>query len=236
MNLLLSGAAELGLELSPEQMAQFETYYRELVDWNHRQNLTSITGSDEAQVKHFLDSLTITLAKENLNNTHVIDIGSGAGLPGLPLKIAFSEMELTLLEATTKKIAFLNHIKESLKLEKLTVVNGRAEEAAHQNLYREAFDVVLCRAVARLDVLAELALPFARLGGCLIAQKKGDINIELDEAARAINLMGGRLREVKKVNTTGLEDRRLLVIIDKVALAPETYPRRPGIPAKKPLR
>ncbi|MES0329401.1 MAG: 16S rRNA (guanine(527)-N(7))-methyltransferase RsmG, partial [Dehalococcoidales bacterium] len=217
MQLLVSGAAEMGLILDQVQLDLFQTYYEELVDWNRRLNLTSITGFDDVQLKHFLDSLTVTLAGQPLENARVIDIGAGAGFPGLPLKIVFPDMKLVLLESKGKKAAFLEYIVEKLGYADIEVIARRAEEVARLTNYRESFDIVLARAVAPLPELAELALPFAGTGSVFIAQKKGGIDTEVEEAAEAIKLLGGRLREVKTVDLKELAGDRRLVIIDKVS-------------------
>ena len=232
---LVSGAERLGISLTPGQLEQFYSYYQGLIDWNQRLNLTSITGFKEVQIRHFLDSLTVTLAGQRLNSARIIDVGAGAGLPGLPLKILFADMKLWLLEATAKKAKFLLHLKERLGLNDVEVIVGRAEEIAHQDIYREQFDLALSRAVARLPALVELTLPFLKIGGRLIAQKKGNIDPELEQAAGAIKLMGGRLLEVKGVDLAELSDRRWLIVIEKQSPTPERYPRRPGMPAKRPI-
>jgi len=228
----------LGLHLNPEQLKQFQIYYQELVDWNKRANLTTITAYEDAQIKHFLDSLTVTLAWQrpvSFSGFRFIDVGSGAGLPGIPLKIVFSEIKLVLLEATAKKVAFLQHIKHKLGLDDIEIVVGRAEDIAHQPGYREQFDVVMSRAVAPLASLAELTLPFCAVGGSFIAQKKGGIDQEMKQATKAIGLMGGNLREMKRVDIEEFTDERWLVIIDKRSPTPQQYPRRPGTPAKRPI-
>ena len=238
METLNAGAEKLGLRLSRSQLAQFDTYYRELIDWNKRINLTAITGYEDVQVKHFLDSLTIIPAfkpSASGKRLSVIDVGAGAGLPGIPLKIILPDLKLTLLEATAKKAVFLEHLKVRLGMDDVEIVVGRAEEVAHQDKYREKFNIVLSRAVAPLPALVELTLPFCAAGGSFIAQKKGDIESEVKQADRAIGLMGGELKEVKRIDLPEFSDERWLVIIDKVLPTHQKYPRRPGIPARKPI-
>ena len=190
------------------------------------------------QIKHFLDSLTVTLALEpTLTDTSfsLIDVGTGAGLPGIPLKILFPDMKLMLLEATAKKAAFLHHIKHKLGLHDIEIVVGRAETVAHESQIRESFDVALSRAVAPLPSLVELTLPFCTVGGSFIAQKKGATSTEISKATKAIRMMGAKLREVKRVDLEEFTDERYLVVIDKVSPTPTLYPRRPGVPAKRPI-
>jgi 16S rRNA (guanine527-N7)-methyltransferase len=238
MEILQAGAQKLGLHLMPQQLEQFEVYYRELIYWNKHVNLTAITGYEEVQVKHFLDSLTVIEAIKPVNTVkslNIIDVGTGAGMPGIPLKIVFPEIKLTLLEATAKKTKFLEHMVEKLGLKDVTIVVGRAEEVAHNYQYREKFEVVLSRAVASLPALVELTLPFCASGGLFIAQKKGDIGEEIEQSHKAIMMMGGRLREIRTIALKEPDDQRCLVIIDKIKATPEKYPRRPGMPEKRPL-
>jgi 16S rRNA (guanine527-N7)-methyltransferase len=237
MKKLVEGAGKLGIKLNSRQVRQFELYYRELIEWNERINLTAITDYSSVQVKHFLDSLTITLAlpKEEVKRPdfNIIDIGTGAGFPGVPLKILFPR--LVLLEPTTKKTGFLNHIIHKLELQNVEVLNSRAEEAAHLPAYREQFALVLSRAVALLPTLVELTLPFCRVGGRFIAQKKGEIDQEVNRAKEAIAVLGGRLDQTKRIELDAFTDARYLVIIDKIRPMPDKYPRRPGVPKQRPL-
>jgi len=238
MEKLKAGAIKLGLHLNPGQLEQFHIYYQELMDWNKRVNLTAITGYEEVQIKHFLDSLTVPLAwRQPIVDAdfRLIDVGTGAGIPGLPLKILYPNLRLVLLEATAKKVAFLHHLKQKLGLANVEIEVGRAEDVAHQVQYREGFDIVLSRAVAPLPALVELTLPFCTIGGSFIAQKKGAIDLEVSQADKAISLLGGNLRQMKRVDLEEFTDERWLIIIDKVSPTPECYPRRPGIPAKRPL-
>ncbi|MFA5367516.1 MAG: 16S rRNA (guanine(527)-N(7))-methyltransferase RsmG [Dehalococcoidia bacterium] len=233
MQKLIEGAQRLGLSLTSEQVDRFQIYYDELVDWNRRMNLTSIVDYDEVQVKHFLDSLTVSAAFNSIPST-VVDVGTGAGLPGLALKIAYPDIELTLIDSTQKKAAFLNHLVDVLKLDGVQVVTGRAEDLAHDERYRERFDAVLARGVARLAALAELTLPFCAVGGVFIAMKKREDHAEVDESDAALRTLGGRLRRVVGVDLPELTGRAL-VIVDKVKSTPDKYPRRSGIPQKRPL-
>ncbi|MHB8105783.1 MAG: 16S rRNA (guanine(527)-N(7))-methyltransferase RsmG [Dehalococcoidales bacterium] len=238
MDKLKSGAEQLRINLSPTQLDQFELYYQQLIEWNKRINLTKITDYEEVQVKHFLDSLmvaTVLDLKSGKPGLEIIDVGTGAGMPGIPLKIIFPDIKLTLLEVTVKKTKFLEYIINELNLKDVKIIVDRAETAAHDVHYREKFDIVLSRAVAALPALAELTLPFCNIGGLCVAYKKGDIKEEVEQAKKAIEVMGGKLREVKPVKLKELDDNRWLVIIDKIESTPAAYPRRPGMPEKRPI-
>ena len=233
MQKLIEGARRLGLSLAPQQVERFQVYYDELVDWNRRVNLTAIVDCDEVQVKHFLDALTALSAFSKVPSS-LADIGAGAGLPGVALKIAYPDIALTLIDSVGKKALFLNHIVDVLKLDGVNVVTGRAEELAHDARYRERFDAVLARGVARLAALAELTLPFCTVGGVFVAMKKREDHGEVGESDAALRILGGRMSKVIGIDLPGLTDRAL-VVIDKVKSTPDKYPRRSGIPQKRPL-
>ena len=237
METLEIGFSRLGLDLSPVVASQFKTYHRQLVEWNSRINLTSITDYREVQAKHFLDSLTVSTALSDAVKTsgRLVDVGSGAGFPGIPLKLAYPGMHVTAVESSSKKGAFISHIVDILGADDVEICTRRAELAAREPCYRETFDAAVSRGVASLRVISELCLPFCRLGGVAIAMKKGDIRQEVEDASHAIDLLGGRLKEILPVKEPGLDDDRVLVVIDKVRPTPEKYPRRPGIPGKRPL-
>ncbi len=230
---------KLGMEVSPSQVEQFEVYYREMMDWNEKASLTAITDRYQVQIRHFVDSATAALAlneeEAHRSSTNIIDIGTGAGFPGLPLKILLRQPRLTLLDSTAKKAAFLHHVVDKLSLSDVEIINDRAERVAHLPRYREQFDVVVSRAVAPLASLVELALPFCRLGGKFVAQKKGNLEQETTEAKRAIEVLGGRLAEVRRIELRLFPDIRYLVIVGKVSPTPQKYPRRPGMPSKRPI-
>jgi len=239
MKELIEGAHQLGIDLNARRVKQFELYYQKLIEWNEKINLTTIVGYQEAQVKHFLDSISVisALTKEEMNRADfsIIDIGTGAGFPGLPLKILLAEPRLVLVDSTAKKVAFLRCVTRELGLDNVEIVCGRAEEIAHLPLYRQRFDLALSRAVASLPVLAELALPFCRIGGKFVAQKKGEVEQEMKKAVKAIETLGGKLGQVKRIELEQLSDERYLVIIDKIYPTPEKYPRRPGVPERRPI-
>ncbi len=240
MQRLIEGASKLGIELNAAQVKQFELYYQELIEWNKRINLTAITDYSSVQIKHFLDSLTVKLALSGKDmersDLNIVDIGTGAGFPGLPLKILLPQTRFVLIEPTAKKAIFLRHIIYKLGLENIEILNIRAEEAAHLSPYREQFVLVLSRAVALLPTLVELTLPFCQIGGRFIAQKKGEINQELNGTQKAIAALGGKLDQLKKIELSEFPDVRYLVIVDKIYPTPKKYPRRSGLPKRRPIQ
>ena len=235
-DLLLSGAESLGITLTGTQTSLYVRYYTEFVRWNSRVNLTAVTEWEEAQVRHFLDSLSASqaLSPVMLRSSTFIDVGSGGGFPGIPMKLAFPGMAGMLLDSTAKKTAFLAHACDVLGLRDMTVCTGRAETVARDHGMREKFDIAFARAVAEVAALAELTLPFVRVGGLVVMHKKAGIAAELERAQNAIETLGGRLREVMPVSLPGV-DGRSLVVLEKQSTTPERYPRRPGMPAKRPL-
>ncbi len=233
---LVNGAAVLGLTLSPDQVDRFERYAADLIDWNRRINLTAITDPRDIVHKHFLDSLSALTTCDLQVGARIIDVGSGAGFPGLPIRIARPDLQLTLLEATRKKCDFLRHIAAVLALERVTIVQARAEDAARDAAHRERYDVAIARAVAETATLAEYLLPFVRIGGQAVAQKSGDVEAELARAGAAIAALGGRVQRITRLTVPGVAESRCLVILDKIAPTPDQYPRRAGLPAKRPIR
>ncbi|MGB8646131.1 MAG: 16S rRNA (guanine(527)-N(7))-methyltransferase RsmG [Anaerolineae bacterium] len=240
MPLLDTGARAFGLDLTPAQLDRFELYYRQLVDWNARVNLTAITEYPQVLVKHFLDSLSAALALPQpfgvaLAGKRLIDVGAGAGFPGMPLAIAFPQLHVTLLEATGKKAIFLDQLARALDLTNVVTLKGRAEELGQKGDYREEYDFATARAVAELRTLVEYTLPFVRVGGTFIAYKSIEVEQEIAAAGHAAAELGGRWGRTIPVHLPGTPETRYLVTVDKVSPSPIRYPRRTGVPEKKPL-
>lgn len=232
---LASGARELGIALGPEMLAAFERYYQELGDWGRRANLTAVEGEEEVAIKHFLDSLTCLKGTEFREGTTVVDVGSGAGFPGVPLKIVRPGIRLTIVEATRKRVEFLKHIATLLGLADVEVVWDRSERAGHAPGHREAYRVAVARAVAELAVLAELCLPLVEVGGTMLAQKGPKVALEVARAATALATMGGRVEQVISLSLPRGHGDRSLVVVRKHSHTPEKYPRRPGVPERRPV-
>ena len=230
--------AERGINLTDRQMQQFADYYQLLVTTNRQVNLTRITEENDVYLKHFYDSLTGAFAEPRLQTEQLTlcDIGAGAGFPSLPLKIAFPQLQVTIVDSLNKRINFLQELVAKLGLSGVTLVHDRAETFSAKNAAnREKYDLVLARAVARLSVLAELCLPAARVGGELVAYKASAADDELADAQGAISKLGGEVQKEFAMTLPGTADQRKIIIIDKVTATPPKYPRRPGLPNKKPL-
>ncbi len=223
------------LRLTLAQEAAFERYENELLSWNNRFNLTAIQEPSQVQAKHFLDSLSCLSIMREAPVEKIIDVGSGAGFPGIPLKIVLPQIHLTLVESVGKKVSFLKHLIDVLGLQNINVVNERVEILGQQSQHRQKYDWAIARAVAVMPVLAEYLLPLVRMGGKMLAMKGQNAPAETQTADRAFRILGGHLRRLVPVTLPGVTDERYLVVVDKVAATPESYPRRVGIPAKKPL-
>ena len=232
---LRAGARDLGIELSGEALAAFDTYAALLRSWNMRMNLVSKASLAKIETRHILDSLTAALALGGAPTGRVMDVGTGAGFPGLPLKIVYPAIDLTLVEATGKKARFLEAVVGELALDGAAVAAKRAEDLGQDPACREKFDIVLARALAPLPVLAELTLPFCRRGGVVVAYKSPGVEDEIDEARQAIRLLGGAAPTLTEVPASVTGDPRVLVTIEKRSPTPRKYPRRPGAPSKQPL-
>ena len=233
------GLEQLSITLSGEQKQQFLTYYEYLVEKNKVMNLTAITEYEEVITKHFLDSLAVVKTScfkpEKLAGKRLIDIGTGAGFPGIPLKIAFPELEILLLDSLNKRINFLNEVTEMLGLTKINTVHGRAEDYAKQKGYRESFDFCVSRAVANLSTLSEYCIPFVKQGGCFISYKSGSVDQELIQAEKAVKILGGQREEVVRFSLADTDMERSFVVIRKAKPTPKKYPRKAGRPSKEPL-
>ncbi len=236
MELLARRAAELvHVRLTGRQVTSLVTYERELLEWNRKFNLTAIRDAESVRTKHFLDSFSCVLAWGPNAPHRLIDVGTGAGFPGLPLKILYPGMRLTLVESVGKKAAFCQHVVELLGLDGVEVIQGRAEQVGCSPAHREQHDWAVARAVANMNVLSEYLLPLVRVGGTMLAQKGDSGPAETQAAERAFHLLGGKLRQIIPVNLPGVVDDRFLVLVDKVATTPPKYPRKPGVPMKRPL-
>ncbi len=237
MQTLVRGAQALGLRLNDSQISQFESYHRLLIEWNRTTNLTRIVDREDVQVKHFLDSLSLIRAFPNgdISGLRVLDVGSGAGFPGVPLKIAFPPVHLSLLDSIGKKTKFLEQLIETLELDRVHVVTARAETLAHEPVYRETFDLVVGRSVANLRTLLELTLPFSKVGGRVVLQKDASYADEPGGPANALSKLGGELERVLQVDLEGLGPDRKLIVVSKTLPTPLEYPRRPGVPLRHPL-
>lgn len=226
---------QLGLHLTRSQLSALSLYERELVDWNMRFNLTAIRDPQEIHVKHFLDSLTCLQVMGEKQFGRLIDVGTGAGFPGIPIKIVYYKLQLTLVESVGKKAEFCRHVVNILNLQNVDVVQQRAETLGQDPSFREHYDWAVARAVAILPVLAEYLLPLVRVGGSMLAMKGESGAAEAHAAEHAIKLLGGHLRQLLPVTLPGVVEERYIILIDKIAATPDTYPRKVGVPTKRPL-
>ena len=224
---------KLEISISEEQLEQFISYYEMLIEKNKVMNLTAITDFDEVIEKHFIDSLNLFRFTDLKADKTIIDMGTGAGFPGIPLKIAFPNLKITLADSLNKRILFLNDVISALGLTDIDTVHGRAEDLAKDKIYRENYDICVSRAVANLSTLSEYCLPFVKIGGQFISYKSGDCDEEITNAKSAIFLLGGRLNQIQKFEMN--DNSRSFVIIDKVNGTSKQYPRKAGLPSKKPL-
>lgn len=211
------------------------TYEKELIEWNQKFNLTAIRDSESIRTKHFLDSFSCVLAWKAVPPDQLIDVGTGAGFPGIPLKILYPNLRLTLVESVGKKAMFCQHIVRVLGLEHVNVVQARAEALGQTSQHREKYDWAVARAVANLNVLSEYLIPLVKVGGVVLTQKGESGPAEAQSAEKVMELLGGKLKQLIPVNLPGVADDRYLVLVDKVAATPPKYPRKPGIPMKQPL-
>ena len=229
------GLYELGINLSLKQREQFDKYYELLVEWNKVMNLTGITEYDEVNLKHFIDSLSAARVVDMKSVKRVIDVGTGAGFPGIPLKIAFPDTEILLLDSLNKRVKFLNEVITTLGLENITAIHGRAEDIAKNKSYREQFDLCVSRAVANLSTLCEYSLPFLWISGSFVSYKGEYSENEIKQAEKAVDILGGKISKIDRFKLPGTDMGRSLIKIDKVKKTPGKYPRKAGLPAKEPI-
>lgn len=235
LTILEKGCEELGIELNDRQKEQFIQFYEYLVEKNKVMNLTGITEFNEVLTKHFLDSISCVKAVDINKVKTVMDIGTGAGFPGVPMKIAFPHLEECLLDSLKKRVNFLEESFELLKFENITAIHGRAEEFAKNKAYREQYDLCVSRAVSNLATLSEYCLPYVKPGGYFISYKSGKVQEEAEEAAKAIKILGGKVKDIVYFNLPDSDIERSLVVIEKVKNTPGRYPRKAGTPLKEPL-
>ncbi|MED1795375.1 16S rRNA (guanine(527)-N(7))-methyltransferase RsmG [Brevibacillus nitrificans] len=227
--------AAKGIVLTERQMTQFDQFFHLLVEWNEKMNLTGITEEGQVYNKHFYDSITPSFYFPFEKAESVVDIGGGAGFPSIPLKICFPHLKMTIIDSLNKRMNFLQHVASELGLENVNPVHGRAEERGQEPAHREKYDLVVARAVARMNLLSEFCLPFAKVGGHFVALKGAEMTLELNEAKKAIKTLGGKTRKVETFQLMEEAGERNIVVVEKVEATPKTYPRKAGIPAKKPI-
>lgn len=235
-NLMKSACDNIGLEFDEEKYNKFILYMQLLKEWNEKINLTAITEEEEIIKKHFIDCISAFSIEQFKNAKNVIDVGTGAGFPGIPLAIMRDDLEITLLDSLNKRINFLDVVINKLNLKNVTTIHSRAEDGARMKELRENFDIATSRAVANMTVLSEFCLPYVRVGGSFVALKGPAVTEELNDSKKALNILGGKLKEIKEINVYGTDLSHNLVIVDKISETPKAYPRKAGNITKKPLK
>lgn len=223
------------IEISDKQMAQFEMYYELLLEWNSFMNLTAITELQEVIDKHFVDSIAIG-KYVSLSHEKILDLGTGAGFPGIPIKILYPDTEIVLMDSLNKRVKFLNTVLEKLELNKVTAVHGRAEDMAHDSMYREKFGICTSRAVANLSTLSEYCIPFVKQNGFFISYKTENAKTEIKEAEKAVKILGGKLEKIEEYQLPYTDMERIMVFIKKCEKTKKMYPRKAGTPGKEPIK
>ncbi|MEH7345845.1 16S rRNA (guanine(527)-N(7))-methyltransferase RsmG [Bacillus sp. JJ1532] len=231
----IEALAAKGISLSPQQLDQYEKYFTLLVEWNEKMNLTAITDKPEVYLKHFYDSISAAFYFDFTKPLHICDVGAGAGFPSLPIKIAFPELRVTIVDSLNKRIGFLEHLTKELSLKDVQLIHDRAETFGQKKEHRESYDVVTARAVARLSVLSELCMPLVKVGGTFIAMKGASAEEELEVGKKAISILGGKLHQSFSFTLPQEDSERNLLIIHKEKATPKKYPRKPGTPNKTPI-
>lgn len=234
-DIFVNDLKKLGISITDKQLQQFIDYYELLVDWNTRMNLTSITEFGEVIKKHFVDSVSLISFYDFSKVESIIDVGTGAGFPGIPLKIMLPDIRVLLLDSLNKRVIFLNHVIENLSLENINAIHSRAEDAGLDPTYRERYDLCVSRAVANLSTLSEYCLPFVKVGGYFVSYKSADIKDELDSASKALSVLGGNLDKVEEFTIPGTDISRSFVFVNKCKKTGSKYPRKGALPKKHPL-
>ena len=227
--------SEQGIDLSEKQMNQFNRYYEVLVEWNEKMNLTAITDREAVYLKHFYDSITASFHVDLTRPLSICDVGAGAGFPSIPLKICFPHLEVSIVDSLNKRITFLNHLANELELDKVSFHHDRAETFGQNKSFRESYDLVTARAVARLSVLSELCMPLVKKGGQFVAMKAANADDELIDAKQAVKLLGGGEINVHSFELPMEQSERSIIVVQKSSSTPKKYPRKPGTPNKSPL-